>query len=144
MVPKLPLPSPVTLPHASSAHWSQESLHLLEPRTLPLHGCPVFHFLTLCRCSTISLPEKPCWQVYLTWSNLSANPQALWNGGFLMVPNFSSFNVPFLTYITYLISGLFIVCLPKHESKLQKAEMFAYFVFCIISTSANSGMSPVI
>lgn len=113
-------------------------------RARPPHGCPAPYFLALCGCSAISSPGKPCRQICLTGSNLSANPQARWNGGPLMVPKFSSFNLPFPTYITNLISGLFIVCLQKHESKFQKAELSAYFVSCIISTFANSGMSPVI
>lgn len=44
-------------------------------------------------------------------------------------PNFSSFNLPFPSYITYLIDSLFIVRLPKLEPKFQESRSFCLLCF---------------
>lgn len=92
------------LPHRLPSRSLEPPLLLAGPRGhCPSLGLCLEH--TLCmvaqRCPTISLPGKSCWQAYLTGSNLSANPQARWKGGPLIVPNSASFNLPFPTYITY-------------------------------------------
>ena len=140
VAPKLPrrLRSPALAPPAPGP----AALPGPPPRARPPHAA-LRLISSLCAGAQPS-PHQESLAAGLPGSNLSANPQARRNGGPLMVPKFSSFNLPFPTYITNLISGLFIVCLQKHESKFQKAELFAYFVACIISTFANSGMSPVI